>query len=213
MTRTTYLHNEIKYGGECLESSLRSDPLMLRDEARQNGASLLLSIGRACTYGAKPSELPAFTARQVTDALRHAGNHVLGLDERRAAAAWEADMREADDRDYAEAFACGLIDELLAHRDVETGARAYFDALAEDDEWREPLERELANFRIIAKAYEDKIEMNPDCIRALTWAYRATCAVKNHRAMLPEGAKVPWYLDPTWYENYGIPAAAGGNDG
>lgn len=210
---TAYLNDEIKYGGECLEAALKLDPLMLGEEARQNGASLLLSVGRACSRGAKPSELPEFTARQLVDALRYAGNRVLGLDDAAAAAAWEADMRSEFMRDYAESFACGLIDELMAHRDIEIGARVYFDALTEDDDWREPLERELANFRVIAKAYEDKIEANPDCIRALTWAYRFTNFVKNLRALLPEGAKVPWYIDPVWYENYGIKRKDGVNRG
>lgn len=202
-TMLNFVESEVKYGFQCLTDALTGDRHMLREGTQQNGVSFLFSLGRSLVYNSQ-RPLPDLEPRLVVEALRHAGNNVLGRDDHRKLDQWRSDMTSKYGRDEAEDLACGLIDEMLAHRYVGQAAQAYLDALDEDDQWREPLERELETFRTIAKVYEDGVKSHPNGIRALTWAYRSTNFVKNQRAMLPEGAEVPWYLDPTWYENYGM---------
>lgn len=205
--------DELARSVQYLRDSLREDRNMLHYGTQQTAASFLASLGKVLIYGG-PLDWGqlGFPAQTIVDALRHAGNNVLGQvgdDQRRQLDGWDLDMRSEFSRDAAEDMACGLIDELEAHRAVVAAGQAYLDGLDEDDQWRESLARELENFRTIAKVYEDGVKSHPNGIRALTWAYRSTNFVKNQRALLPEGAEVPWYLDPTWYENYGMAMETG----
>lgn len=191
-----------------LKESLRGDRYMLRESSQALGIWFLHALGKVLVQDPQ-RELPEFEIKLIADAGRHAGNKVLedvGSDLKKHLDSWRDDMRSAHDTDYAQDFACGLVDELMAHGYVQRALEAYLKAIDEDDDSsdREILTRELENFKTIAKVFEDGVKGHENGIRALTWAAKNTHYVTNIRATLPEGVVVPWYLDPSWYENYGI---------
>lgn len=197
---------ETKENVRDLKEALRHDRHMLRQDSQELAIAMLASMGRAIVHGGDVESMP-FDIATITDAARHAGNKVLegvGDDQKRRLAGWRKDMRSKMDRHYAEDFACSLVDDLLAHWYIQTALEVYLADIPEDDEDREMLEREFENFKTIARVYMDGLQSNENGIRALTWAARNTHYVTNHRAMLPEGAVPPWFIDPVWYENYGI---------
>ena len=208
----TYSESEVDYGLQALRDTLRTDTNMLRNDTQQNAASFLFVLGRALVYGGPlDREKLGFPTRTIVDALRHAGNNVLdrvGDDQKRYLAMWGDDMVSDFARDYAEDMACGLIEEMLAHLFVQTAGQAYLDELEENEEdGYEALQRELQNFNDIAKAYEEGLRSHLNGVKAITWAYRHTNFVKNLRESWPATQPVPWYLEPSWYEHYGLPAA------
>jgi hypothetical protein len=57
---------------------------------------------------------------------------------------------------------------------------------------------------VIAKLYEQGLVSKPEGVQVLTWVEKNTNYISNLRAMLPEGAEVPWFLREDWYKNYGL---------
>ena len=189
-----------------LKLSLSGDPHALRQEAQTNLLSFMQLLGRQLVH-VPGTKMPALHDQLVVDAARHAGNDILGklgADQYHLIQRCLRDFADPDEHYYAEDVACSLVEELCAHWYVQRALEAYRDAAEEESDARDYLDRAVEDFKVIAKLYEQGLVSKPEGVQVLTWVEKNTNYISNLRAMLPEGAEVPWFLREDWYKNYGL---------
>jgi len=189
-----------------LKLALSGDPHALRQEAQTNLLSFMQLLGRQLVH-VPGTKMPALHDQLVVDAARHAGNDILGklgADQYHLIQRCLRDFADPDERHYAEDVACSLVEELCAHWYVQRALEAYRDAAEEESDARDYLDRAVEDFKVIAKLYENGLVSKPEGVQVLTWVEKNTNYTSNLRAMLPEGAEVPWFLREDWYKNYGL---------
>ena len=190
-----------------LRLSLSGDEHALRQETQTNLLTFMQLLGRQIAH--VPGTLPPdfVSAGLVMAAARHAGNDILGklgADQYHLIQRCLRDFKDPDERHYAEDVACSLVEELAAHWYMQCALEAYRDAADEESDEREYIDNAVNDFKVVAKLYEKGLVSKPEGIQALTWVAQNTNYVSNLRAMLPEGADVPWFLRDDWYKNYGL---------
>jgi len=185
-----------------LRLSLSGDPHALRQEAQTNLLSFMQLLGRQLVHvpGTKAPEF--VNSGLVMAAARHAGNDILdkvGEQQQQLIQRCLRDFKDPDEHHYAEDVACSLVEELCAHWYVQRALEAYRDAAEEDSDERDYIDQSVNDFKTIAKVYEEGITGNADGVKVLSWVAHNTNYVSNLRAMLPEGAEVPWFMDVNKY--------------
>jgi hypothetical protein len=189
-----------------LRLSLSGDPHALRQEAQTNLCSFMQLLGRQLVH-VPGTKVPAMHDQFIVDAARHAGNDILGklgADQYHLIQRCIQDFKDPGERHYAEDVACSLVEELCAHWYVQRALEAYRDSTEEESDARDYLDRAVEDFKVIAKLYENGLVGKPEGVQALTWVAQNTNYISNLRAMLPEGADVPWFLWEDWYKNHGL---------
>jgi hypothetical protein len=184
-----------------LRLSLSGDQHALREETQSNLCTFMYLLGRQLVH-VPGTQLPEIADKLVIDAARHAGNDILrkvGDEQTRLLQKCIRAFKDPDDYHYAEDVACSLVEELAAHWYVQKALEAYASAAEEDSDERDRLDRAAADYRTVAKIYEDGLTGNPDGVKALSWVAHNTHYVSNLRAMLPEGTDAPWFFDVNKY--------------
>ena len=190
-----------------LRLSLSGDPHALRQEAQTNLCSFMQLLGRQLVHVPGTTAPEFVNSGLVMAAARHAGNDILdrvGEEQQQLIQRCLRDFKDPDEHHYAEDVACSLVEELCAHWYVQRALEAYRDAAEEDSDERDYIDQSVNDFKTIAKVYKDGLTGNAGGVQALTWVAQNTNYISNLRAMLPEGAEVPWFLREDWYKNYGL---------
>jgi hypothetical protein len=184
-----------------LKLSLSGDPHALRQEAQTNLCSFMQLLGRQLVH-VPGTKMPALHDQLVVDAARHAGNDILdkvGAEQQKLLQRCLQDFKDPDEHYHAEDVACSLVEELCAHWYVQKALEAYRDSTEEESDARDYLDRAVEDFKTIAKVYADGLTASADGVKVLSWVAHNTNYVSNLRAMLPEGAEVPWFMDVNKY--------------
>jgi hypothetical protein len=184
-----------------LKLSLREDPHALRQEAQTNLCSFMQLLGRQLVHVPGTTAPEFINSGLVMAAARHAGNDILDRvgEQQQLIQRCLRDFKDPDEHHYAEDVACSLVEELCAHWYVQRALEAYRDAAEEDSDERDYIDQSVNDFKTIAKVYADGLTGNADGVKVLSWVAHNTNYVSNLRAMLPEGAEVPWFMDVSKY--------------
>ena len=190
-----------------LKLSLSGDPHALHQETQTNLCSFMQLLGRQLVHVPDTAPPEFVDSGLVMAAARHAGNDILdrvGEQQQQLIQRCLRDFKDPGERHYAEDVACSLVEELCAHWYVKKALEAYRDAAEEESDERDYIDQSVNDFKTIAKVYEDGITGNADGVKVLSWVAQNTNYISNLRAMLPEGADVPWFLREDWYKNHGL---------
>jgi hypothetical protein len=197
---TTVLDSFVRDAEEAqhyLRLSLSGDPHALRQEAQTNLLSFMQLLGRQLVHVPGTTAPEFVNSGLVMTAARHAGNDILDRvgEQQQLIQRCLRDFKDPDERHYAEDVACSLVEELCAHWYVQRALEAYRDAAEEDSDERDYIDQSVNDFKTIAKVYADGLTGNADGVKMLSWVAHNTNYVSNLRAMLPEGAEVPWFMN------------------
>ncbi len=181
-----------------LRDALLWDKSMRADSTKLALVAFLCQIGKLLLHRVE-FKLPELSWIEASAAARDMGNQILGRcgpEQEELIARIHRDLRDPTEGEYAFSCAASVVDELMGLLYADTALARYRDAAekADDPDLAELYEKAREDLATIATSYNDGL-MSDSGKQVLKWLAASTNYIANHRAMLPEGVEVPWFLN------------------
>ena len=181
-----------------LRDALLWDKSTRADSTKLALVVFLYQVGRLVLHKVE-FKLPELSWIEASAAARYIGNKILGQcgpEQEELIARIQRDLRDPVENEYAFSCAASVVDELMGLLYADAALARYRDEAdrADDPDLAELYEKAREDLATIATSYNDGLA-GESGKQVFKWLASTTNYIANHRAMLPEGVEVPWFLN------------------